>query len=56
MRVRGSSKTVVTPEKSPSRIAAGMVVAVEMVVVRDLKPSKFDMKKSRFFPLKSFGI
>ena len=43
-------------EKSPSRIAAVSVVANDVVVRRDLNPSKFDIKNRRFFALKSFGI
>src|SRR5260370_29971432 len=55
-RELGSCKAVGTAEKSPFRIAVVMVVASEEVVVRDLKPSQFDMKKRRFFPLDSFRI
>ena len=56
LRVSGSIRTLGMLEKSPSRIACGMVVAVDVLVVRDLKPSKFDMKNRRFLPLKIFGI
>ncbi len=43
-------------EKSPFRIAGVIVVANVTAAWRDLNPSKFDMKKSRFFPLNTFGI
>ena len=43
-------------EKSPLRMAAGIVVMSAGVVCRELYSSKFDMKNSRFFPLNSFGI
>ena len=43
-------------EKSPLRMACVRVVAKFVSVCRELNPSKFDMKNSRFFPLNSFGI
>ena len=43
-------------EKSPPRMAGVNVEARLKLVVRDLNPSKFDMKNSRFFPLNSLGI
>ena len=55
-RVSGSCSCVGTAEKSPLRMAGVSVVADVTVVVRDLNPSKFDMKNSRFLPLNSFGI
>src|ERR1022692_830082 len=55
-RDSGSCKAVVTREKSPLRIACVSVVAVATRLVRDLNPSKFDMKKSRFRPLNNLGI
>lgn len=54
-RVRGSCNGVGTAEKSPARIAAVMVVPNAFTVRRDLNPSKFAMKKSRFLPLNNFG-
>src|SRR3982750_3876614 len=59
VRVVASAKT--TPaerreEKSPFRIAGVRVVAKLVLVKRDLYPSKFDIKNSRFFPSNTLGM
>ena len=43
-------------EKSPFRISGVSTVANDGAVMRELYPSKFDMKNSRFLPLNSFGM
>ena len=54
-RELGSCSAVGIAEKSPVRMAAVKVVASAVVVVRALKPSKFDMKNRRLVPLNSLG-
>ena len=56
VRESGSTKAVGIWEKSPVRIGPVSTVANVGEVRRELYPSKFDMKNSRFFPLNSFGI